>query len=66
MPEPRYAKGDRVWIKRGSGAIAPGVVIGYYLDWDLYRVVYTVTADGRTHSMMEEWRLSPRREGAKR
>ena len=55
-----------MWIKRGGGISAPGVVIGYYVDWDLYRVVYTVTVDGRKHSVMEEWRLSPRGEGAKR
>jgi hypothetical protein len=41
------------------------VVIGYYVDWDLYRVVYTVTVDGRKQSVMEEWRLSYRGEGAK-
>jgi hypothetical protein len=66
MPQPRYAKGDRVWIKRGNGTSAPGVVVGYYVDWDLYRVVYTVTVDGRKHSLMEEWRLSNREEVAKR
>jgi hypothetical protein len=33
---------------------------------DLYRVVYTVTVDGRKRSAMEEWRLSHRGEGAKR
>jgi hypothetical protein len=66
MPEPRYAKGDRVWIRRGSGISAPGVVIGYYVDWDLYRVVYTVTVDGRKRTVMEEWRLSHRGGGAKR
>ncbi len=66
MPEPRYAKGDRVWIKRGNGTSAPGVVVGYYVDWDLYRVVYTVSVDGRKKSVMEEGRLSPRGEEAKR
>jgi len=65
MHEPRYEKGDRVWIKRGSGISASGVVIGYYVDWDLYRVVYTVSVDGRKRSVMEEWRLSHRGEGAK-
>jgi hypothetical protein len=37
----------------------PGVVIGYYIDWGLYRVVYMVDT-GQGPRAMEEWRLSPR------
>ena len=45
--EPRYVKGDRVWVLRGRGSREPGVVIGHYVDWDLYRVVYTVDLAGQ-------------------
>ena len=38
----RYEKGDRVWVLRGYGSRRPGVVIGYYVDWGLYRIVYMV------------------------
>ena len=40
--ETRYEKGDRVWVLRGGATREPGVVIGHYVDWNLYRVVYTV------------------------
>ena len=40
----------------------PGVVIGYYIDWGLYRVVYMVDT-GRGPRAIEEWRLSSRGEG---
>jgi hypothetical protein len=39
------------------------VVIGYYVDWGLYRVVYMVDLAGRDPRAVEEWRLSFRREG---
>jgi len=61
--EPGYAKGDRVWVLRGGGAREPGVVIGYYVDWNLYRVVYLVDLAGRDPRAVEEWRLSFRRAG---
>ncbi len=63
--EPRYVKGDRVWVLRGRGVREPGVVIGYYVDRDLYRVVYTVAlAEGP--GALEEWRLSFREKGEER
>ena len=37
--EPRYEKGDRVWVLRGHGSREPAVVIGHYVAWDSYRVV---------------------------
>ena len=61
--EPGYAKGDRVWVLRGGGAREPGVVIGYYVDWNLYRVVYMVDLAGRCPRAVEEWRLCFRRAG---
>jgi hypothetical protein len=57
--EPGYAKGDRVWVLRGGGAREPGVVIGYYVDWNLYMVDLA----GRDPRVVEEWRLSFRRAG---
>jgi hypothetical protein len=39
------------------------VVIGYYVDWGLYRVVYMVDLAGRGPRAVEEWRLSFREEG---
>lgn len=60
--EPRYAKGDRVWVQRGHGLSEPGVVIGYYIDWGLYRVVYMVDT-GQGPKAIEEWRLSFRGKG---
>jgi hypothetical protein len=60
---PRYEKGDRVWVRPRSGARLPGVVVGHHVDWNLYRVVYMVDVAGQTPRAVEEWRLSPRREG---
>ena len=56
--KPGYVKGDRVWVLRGRGSREPGVVIGYYVDWDLYRVVYMVDLAGRGPRAIEKWRLS--------
>jgi hypothetical protein len=39
------------------------VVVGYHVDWNLYRVVYMVDLAGQAPRAIEEWRLSPRREG---
>ena len=64
--EPRYEKGDRVWVQRGLGLSEPGVVIGYYIDWGLYRVVYMVDVGGQGPRAIEEWRLSSRVEGDER
>jgi hypothetical protein len=61
--EPRYAKGDRVWVLRGGGSREPGVVIGHYVAWDLYRVVYMVDLAERGPRAVEEWRLSLRKQG---
>jgi hypothetical protein len=60
---PRYEKGDRVWIRGARDAHLPGVVIGHYVDWNMYRVVYMVDVGGQSPRAVEEWRLSPRREG---
>ena len=59
----RYEKGDRVWVLRGGAAREPGVVIGHHVDWNLYRVVYTVDLADRGPRAIEEWRLSFRRRG---
>jgi hypothetical protein len=61
--EPRYVKGDRVWVLRGGGVREPGVVIGYYVRWDSYRVVYTDDLIDRDPRAIEEWRLSFRERG---
>jgi hypothetical protein len=61
--EPRYEKGDRVWVLRGGAVREPGVVIGHHVDWNLYRVVYTVDFAGQDPRAVEEWRLSFRRKG---
>ena len=61
--EPGYVKGDRVCVLSGHGSREPGVVIGHYVDWGLYRVVYMVDLAGRGPRAIEEWRLSFRREG---
>ena len=58
--EPRYVKGDRVWVLRAGGVREPGVVIGHYIKWDSYRVVYTADQYPRA---IEEWRLSFRKKG---
>lgn len=61
--ETRYEKGDRVWVLRGGATREPGVVIGHYVDWNLYRVVYTVDFADQDPRAVEEWRLSFRRKG---
>ena len=61
--EPRYEKGDRVFVRGPRSPRLPGVVIGHYVDWNLYRVVYKVDVAGQRPRAVEEWRLSPRREG---
>ena len=61
--ETRYEKGDRVWVLRGGATREPGVVIGHYVDWNLYRVVYTVDLADQGPRAVEEWRLSFRRKG---
>ena len=58
VDEPGYVKGDRVCVLRGHGSREPGVVIGYYVDWGLYRVVYMVDLAGRGPRAVEKWRLS--------
>jgi hypothetical protein len=47
----------------GTRLARTGVVIGYYVDWGLYRVVYMVDLAGRGPRAVEEWRLSFREEG---
>ena len=64
--EPRYEKGDRVWVLRGGSFREPGFVVGHYVDWDLYRVVYTVDLDDQRPRAVEEWRLSFRKKGEER
>ena len=61
MTEGRYEKGDRVWVRSGTGTGLPGVVIGHHRHWDLYRVVYMVDIAGRGPRAVETWRLSHRR-----
>jgi len=58
---PRYEKGDRVFVRGSRSPRLPGVVIGHYVDWNLYRVVYMVDVAGQRPRAVEEWRLSPRR-----
>jgi hypothetical protein len=58
----RYEKGDRGWVRGSRAARLPGVVIGHYVDWNLYRVVYMIGIAGRSPRAVEEWRLSPRQE----
>jgi hypothetical protein len=57
---PRYEKGDRVWVRTSRSAPLPGLVIGHYVDWNLYRIVYMVGVAGQDPRAVEEWRLSPR------
>jgi hypothetical protein len=59
----RYEKGDRVFVRGSRDLRLPGVVIGHYVDWNLYRVVYMVGIAGQSPRAVEEWRLSPRRAG---
>jgi hypothetical protein len=61
--ETRYEKGDRVWVLRGGATRQPGVVVGHHVDWNLYRVVYTVDFADQDPRAVEEWRLSFRRKG---
>jgi len=61
--EPRYEKGDRVWVLGGGAVRKPALVIGYYIDWDLYRIVYTVDLAEQGPRAVEQWRLSFRRKG---
>jgi hypothetical protein len=61
--EIRYEKGDRVWVLRGGATREPGVIIGHYVDWNLYRIVYTVDLADQSPRAVEEWRLSFRRKG---
>jgi hypothetical protein len=58
-----YETGDRVWVLSGDGLRLPALVIGYHADWDLYRVVYMGDIAERNPRAVQEWRLSPRREG---
>lgn len=59
----RYESGDRVWVRSGSGRILPGVVVGLYRPWGLFRVAYTVDIVDHGPKAIEEWRLSPRARG---
>src|SRR5215212_6074789 len=63
---PRYEKDDRVFVRGSRSPRLPGVVIGYYVDWNLYRVVYMVDVAGQSPRAVEGWRLSPRWEGEER
>jgi hypothetical protein len=63
VDEPGYVKGDRVCVLRRHYSRVPGVVIGHYVDWGLYRIVYMVVLAGRGPRAVEEWRLSLRGEG---
>ena len=64
VDEPGYVNGDRVCVLRGHDSRDPGVVIGHYVDWRLYRIVYMVVLlAGRVPRAVEEWRLSFRGEG---
>jgi hypothetical protein len=63
VDESGYVKGDRVCVLSGHGSREPGVIIGHYVDWGLYRVVYMVDFADRGPRAVEEWRLSFRREG---
>jgi hypothetical protein len=60
---PGFVKGDRVWVLSGSARREPGVVIGHYVDWGLYRIVYVVDLARRGPRAVEVWRLSFRKEG---
>jgi len=65
---PRYEKGDRAFVRGSRSPRLPGVVIGHYVDWNLFRVVYMVDVAmvdvaRQSPKAVEGWRLSPRREG---
>ena len=50
---PRYEKGDRVFVRGTRAPRLPGVVIGHYVDWNLYRVVYMVDVAGESPRALE-------------
>ena len=52
-----------MWVRGSRSMPRPCVVIGHYVDWNLYRVVYMVDVAGQRPRAVEEWRLTPRREG---
>ena len=54
----RYEKGDWVWVLSGRGLRLPGAVIGYYVDWDLYRLVYMVGIVGLAQRVAEQRRVT--------
>ena len=60
MNRSRYEKDDRKWIPSGRGLRLPGAVIGYYVDWDLYRLVYMVGIVGLDQRVAEQRRLTLR------
>jgi hypothetical protein len=61
--EPRYKTDDRVFVRGSRAPRLPGVVIGHFVDWNLYRVVYMVNIAGQSPRVVEEWRLALRWEG---
>jgi hypothetical protein len=63
--ETRYEKGDRVWVLRGGATREPGVVIGHYVDWNLYKVIYTGDLAVHDPRAVEQWRLSFRQKDDK-
>jgi hypothetical protein len=52
-----------VFVRGARAPRLPDVVIGHYVDWNLYKVVYMVNIAGQSPRAVEEWRLAPRREG---
>ena len=58
--EPRYETDDRVFVRGSRAPRLPGVVIGHFVDWNLYRVVYMVNIAGQSPRVVEEWRLALR------
>ena len=63
VEERRYEKGDRVWVLGGGAVRKPALVIDHYVDWNLYRIVYTVDLVDQGPRAVEEWRLSFRNKG---
>lgn len=51
-----------MWVRSERGSLLPGIVIGYHLDWELYRVVYMVGIAGQSPKAVEQWRLKARQE----